>query len=289
MTIEALLSDGVAVMQGSSASPRADAQLLLAVALRRDRTWIAAHSESEPSAEQAEAFARLCARRHEGAPIAYILGSAGFYGREFTVNENVLVPRPETEHLVEEAIGFVRGPMRVLDVGVGSGAVACTIAAETAASVDGTDVSTGAIEVANCNARRLGVAERCRFYAGDLIEPVRSRRYGVVIANLPYIPTGDLPQPPDPVSFEPREALDGGPDGLALYRKLIPQLPGIVDEGALILLEAAPPTIAELAALANAALPNFTVSIVEDYANLPRYIRATRTHSSGTASPRSGV
>lgn len=274
MTVETLLCDGVAVIEASSGSARADARLLLACALRREPAWIAAHPEAEPSIEQARAFERFCSLRRAGAPVAYILGSAGFCGRDFVVNEHVLVPRPETEHLVEDAIRFLSGPMRVLDVGVGSGAIACTIAAQTQVWVDGTDISPGAIEVARENARRLQVADRCRFYEGDLVEPVRTGRYDVIIANLPYVPTADLPQRPEAASFEPREALDGGPDGLALYRSLVPQLPGIANKESLILLEAAPPTIQNLATLMHSTFPYFTISIVNDYANLPRYVRA---------------
>jgi release factor glutamine methyltransferase len=268
VTVAALLTGGIA---------RADAQVLLAHVLRRDRAWLAAHPEAEPSAEEAQSFEDLRAQRAGGMPIAYILGNAGFYGREFRVDDRVLVPRPETEHLVDEAIAFVRGPMRVLDVGTGCGAIACTIAAETSAQVDATEICTGAIEVAKENARRLDVEDRCTFHLGDLAEPVRGNRYDAIVANLPYVPTADVPRPPDPASFEPRIALDGGPDGLALYRKLIPQLRTIVNKEALILLEATPPTINELATLLCHSLPDFAISVVPDYANLPRYVRAQRS------------
>lgn len=230
--------------------------------------------------EQAKSFATLCERRAAGVPVAYLVGSAFFWGREFVVNEDVLVPRPETEHLVEDALHFIRGPMRVLDVGTGCGAIACTIAAQTPAVVDATDAARAAIEVATKNARHLGVADRCRFYHGDLAEPVRAHRYDAVIANLPYVPTEDLPKRPDPASFEPRAALDGGPDGLALYRRLLAQLPPLNEE-ALILLEAAPPTIERLAHIVRTTLPNFVVSVHSDYANLPRYIRATSAGCEG--------
>jgi release factor glutamine methyltransferase len=197
------------------------------------------------------------------------------------VDESVLVPRPETEHLVEEALEFIReriyprdGPPKVLDVGTGSGAIACTIASETAAKVDATDVSKNALTVAIENARRLGVSERCRFCEGDLVEPVRGNRYDVVIANLPYVPSSDLRQAPDPTAFEPRLALDGGPDGLALYRRLLPQIPQLLTSESLVLLEAAPPTIPMLKELLQTTLPNFAISIGHDYAGLARYIKA---------------
>ncbi len=108
-----------------------------------------------------------------------------------------------------------------------------------------------AIDVATENARRLDVSSRCRFYEGNLIEPVSTERYDVIVANLPYVPTSDLPKPPDPASFEPRIALDGGPTGLRLYEELLPELPSIMNPGALILLECASPTIRQLTKLAR--------------------------------------
>jgi len=273
---------GLGLLSDSSESARADAQLLLAHALGRSREWAVAHPEALLPAEEARGFTALCERRRAGVPIAYLLGSAGFCGREFLVDESVLVPRPETEHLVEEAIEFIRertypreGVPKVLDVGTGCGVIACTIVSETNATVDATDVSNGALTLAIENARRLGVSERCRFYRGDLVEPVRGNRYDVVIANLPYVPSADLSQPPEPASFEPRLAMDGGPDGLELYRRLLSEIENLLNEEALLLLEAAPPTIESLRVLTQGALRNFVISVGHDYAGLPRYIKAT--------------
>jgi release factor glutamine methyltransferase len=268
------LADGTALLHDSSASPRADALLLLAHVLNRGREWLVAHGDATPTLEETEAFQRLSAERCRGVPVAYLLGSAGFYGREFLVNENVLVPRPETEHLVEEALRFIGNrPLRVLDVGIGSGAIACSIAAESRAIVCGTDISPAAIAIAKENARRLGVAERCHFFAGDLTEPVSAERFDLVVANLPYVPTAEIADKPDPVAYEPREALDGGPDGLALYRRLLETLAPLVNPNALILLEAAPPTLPGLAAIAKTALPHCSITVGRDYAGLDRYLR----------------
>lgn len=282
MSVSKAIEWGLGLLSESSESARTDTQLMLAHAAGRPREWIVAHPEALLPAEEARAFVALCERRRAGAPIAYLLGSAGFCGREFLVDENVLVPRPETEHLVEDAIEFIRERIyprdrvpEVLDVGTGCGAIACTVASETNATVDATDVSNKALMVAIQNARRLGVRERCRFHEGDLVDPVRGNRYDVVIANLPYVPSADLCQAPDPTAFEPRLALDGGPDGLALYRRLLPQIPQLLTEEALVLLEAAPPTIAMLKELLEITLPNFTISVHHDYAGLARYIKAT--------------
>jgi release factor glutamine methyltransferase len=262
------------LLRDSSASPRADALLLLGHALNREREWIVAHGDATPSREEVRAFERLSTQRSEGVPVAYLLGSAGFYGREFLVNQSVLVPRPETEHLIDEALRFIGSqPLRVLDVGTGSGAIACTIAAETLASVHATDISPAAVAIAGENGRRLGVADRCRFYVGDLTEPVKNERYDVVIANLPYVPTAQIPRKPDPVTYEPREALDGGPDGLAVYRRLLDTLPPLLNPRALILLEAAPPTMLGLSAIVRSALPRSAIAVCRDYAGLDRYLR----------------
>jgi release factor glutamine methyltransferase len=270
------LKSGIAALGASSASARADALLLLSHVARRSRESLVAYPEAALTTRESREFAAFCARRRSGVPIAYLVGSSGFYGREFLVDESVLVPRPETEHLVEEALRFIKEPeaMKILDVGTGCGAIACTIAAETGASLDATDISSEALEIARENARRLGASDRIAFHHGDLAEPVCNRRYDVIVANLPYIPTADLPKAPDPASFEPTIALDGGPDGLSLYRRLLPQIKLMLKEKSLVLLETAPPTIEKLKELVRSTLPNFAISVGCDYAGLARYIKA---------------
>ena len=209
-TVSAILARGVIALAKSSDSARADAHILLAHALGRDREWLVANAEGFLNRPQVEKYQTLIERRAAGTPIPYILGSAWFYGREFTVNDQVLIPRPETEHLVDEAVAFLRARVNpnlpkalltVLDVGVGSGAIGCSIAAEVPnAAVEGTDASPAAIKVAEHNARRLNVHARCKFYLGDLAGPVTERRYDVLVANLPYIPSADVPAAPNPVA-----------------------------------------------------------------------------------------
>ncbi len=244
----------------------------------QSREWIVAHGDAQLFEADFARFIDACERRRRGEPVAYITGCTWFYGREFIVDKSVLIPRPETEHLVDEAVHFIRAlgsPCRVLDIGTGSGAIACAIAAETNAVVDATDVSPAAVAVAARNARRLGVSERCRFLCGDLAAPVKDERYDVVVANLPYVPTTDLPPAPDSTSFEPRAALDGGPDGLAVYRALFRGIADLVTAKAVVLLEAAPPTIDDLMKLTQASLSDFTLSVGRDYAGLTRYVKGT--------------
>jgi release factor glutamine methyltransferase len=282
-TVAQTLARGIVALAKNGDSPRADAMVLLAHVLGRDRAWVAAHGEAFLSKPQSEKFSALCDVRAHGTPMAYILGFAGFYGREFAVNEHVLVPRPETEHLVDEALAFIKARINpnlpkqfvtALDVGVGSGAIACTIAAENAnVFVEGTDTSSAALKIAQHNARRLNVITRCRFHYGSLAMPVGDRTFDVVVANLPYIPTADVPQPPHPAGYEPREALDGGADGLDAYRKFLPSAPSLLKPGGLLLLEAAPPTIDGLALLVGQAFPRIDFEVAEDYAGLARYVK----------------
>jgi len=248
--------------------------------LGREAGWLVANAE-QPIAESARVEALRAVRaRSTGLPLAYILGQWSFFGYEFEINADVLVPRPETEHLVEAALDFLKRhsrneavPLRVLDVGTGSGAIACTIAAECPqAIIDATDLSAAALAVAKRNASALGVRERCTFWLGDLATPVRGKRYDCVIANLPYVPSADVPRVPEPAGYEPRNAIDGGADGLVTYRRLLPQLSPLLCSGALVLLEAAPPTIAGLLTVARAQFPNASLEIGRDYGARERFV-----------------
>ena len=282
-SVSEVLARGIVALAKYVESPRSDAQLLLASVIGRDRAWILAHGDSFLSRQQSERFGELCEKRASGMPVAYILGTAGFYGREFVVNDKVLVPRPESEVLVEDMLSYLRTRLdpaypkqllTVLDIGTGSGAIACTLAAELAAvTVEGVDISLAALKVAEHNARRFNVFAKCKFRFGDLASGIGDRHFDAVVANLPYIPTGQIPKRPDPVSFEPQEALDGGPDGLALYRRLLPMLPSLLKPGALVLLEAAPPTIAGLVELARASFPRDEILVGRDLGGLERYVR----------------
>ncbi len=278
LTVGETLSHGTSLLSESGLEGRADALILLAHVLGRSREWIVAHGEAKVSEADLALFIDLCERGRLGEPVSYITGTAWFYGREFSVDRSVLIPRPETEHLVDEALTFLRRlgtECRVLDVGTGSGAIACSMAAETNAVADATDVSPQAVAIAARNAERLGVDHRCRFLCGDLAAPVAGRRYDAVIANLPYVPTADLRAAPDPTSFEPRVALDGGRDGLTVYRALLSGIADLVTARAVVLLEAAPPTIEGLKELTRASLPDFTVTVCHDYAGLARYVKGT--------------
>ena len=203
---------------------RLDADALLRHTLGVNWAWVLAHGSDELGAESAARFASLVERRAGGEPVQYILGEAEFYGLPFRVTPDVLIPRPETEHLVEEAIrlaGEFAQP-RIVDVGSGSGAIAVALAHKLPeARVTSIDISTKALEIARGNASRNGVS--VRFLEGDLLAPVGRERFEIVVSNPPYVPLADKDSLSVEVrEFEPSLALFAGPDGLDVYRRLIP-------------------------------------------------------------------
>ncbi len=198
--------------------PRLDAELLLGEAMGRERAALMADSGAEVPAGAARTFGEMVRRRLRREPVAYILGRKGFRGIELGVDRRVLIPRPETELLVEVALE--RAPARLLDVGTGSGAIALAVADELpGCEVTATDTSAGALEVARANAERLGLAGRVRFVEGTLPE---AGEFDLILANLPYVAERDWPSlQPEVTQWEPREALLAGEDGLDAYRDLI--------------------------------------------------------------------
>jgi release factor glutamine methyltransferase len=283
------------------ASPGADARLLMGHVLGRDGAWLLAHGDEPLAVDEAARFAHLVASRAEGIPVPYLTGEAWFFGHRFAVTRDVLVPRPETETLVERALAFLRerlggrvsgarresgtqglddreSAQRVCDVGTGSGAIAVSLAcALPDALFTAIEVSPAALAVAEANVAAHGVANRVSLRLGDLLEGLEALpAFDCITANLPYVPAEQIPGPPDPLAFEPRLALDGGADGLELYRRLLHRVPErLAREGAL-LMEAAPPTIAALAALTRAALPEAKVEVVADAGGLARLVVARR-------------
>ena len=210
---------------GGSPSPRLDAEVLLMRFLGIDRLQLCLQPERELSQEEAAGFARWVERRHLGEPVAYILGEKEFWSLRFEVSREVLIPRPETECLIEEVLRLYRPPgegLRILDIGTGSGAIGVVLARELpAARVVATDISPGAIAVARRNAMAHGVAGRMEFFQGDLFAAV-SGDLDIICSNPPYIP--DVPYgllPAGIRDFEPRGALIAGPDGMDFHRRII--------------------------------------------------------------------
>jgi release factor glutamine methyltransferase len=221
---EALDSAVDALRAAGVEDPRLDAALLLAEATGWSRAALVADPATEVPPAAARSFGEMVRRRLRREPVAYILGRKGFRGIELAVDPRVLIPRPETELLVELALE-VR-PDRVLDVGTGSGAIALAVADELPeCEVTATDTSPGALAVARENAERLGLADRVRFLEGTLPE---NESFDLILANLPYVAERDWPTlQPEVAQWEPRDALLAGPDGLDAYRSLISKSAGL--------------------------------------------------------------
>ncbi|MBI2756533.1 MAG: peptide chain release factor N(5)-glutamine methyltransferase [Chloroflexi bacterium] len=261
-------------------TPRLDATLLLAEATGLGRATILAHPETRLSPLEAAAFEALVARRVQGEPVAYILGRREFYGRSFTVDPRVLIPRPETEPLVEHAIRAVRRlrgpadvqPFVVVDVGTGTGAIAITVALEAASPVLAVDVSTEALLLADENRRALGAEALVELRQSDLLDRVEGPIH-VLLANLPYIPD-DRVLTREVAAYEPALALRGGPDGSRLIRRLLDQAVSKLAPTAEVLLEIDDAAQGQpLAAFARTLFPAATVAVLRDAAGLERVLR----------------
>jgi release factor glutamine methyltransferase len=224
-----------------SPSPRLDAEVLLMHLLKTDRLQLCTHSEKNLTEAEVASYSRWVARRRRGEPVAYIVGEKEFWSLVFQVNADVLIPRPETECLIEEVIGCCgreTDEPRIIDIGTGSGAIGVVLAGEVpAARVVATDISSGALEVARRNAVRHGVADRMEFLQGDLYAAA-SGVFDIVVSNPPYILDDAYPLLPEGIrAFEPREALVAGPDGAAFHRRIIREGVSRLKAGGWIFLE----------------------------------------------------
>lgn len=258
---------------------RLDAELLLAAVLGMSRARVLARGHTPMRRPARGHFAALIQRRARGEPVAYILGQRAFYGREFRVDRRVLIPRPETEELVDRALDTLEGrpAPRIADIGTGSGAIGVTLAAERPdVRVVATDISSEALSVARDNARRHGVDDQMSFLQGSLLEPLEGPPpFDLIAANLPYVGTDESPQlAPDVRDYEPHVALFAGRDGLDLFPAFFTQLaarPLLAPDGVL-LLEIGYAHGAALERMARDLLPAFHVQIHKDLAHHDRII-----------------
>lgn len=253
-TAKLLLEAGAQRLRQVSDTPELDVQVLLAKLMHRSRSWLAAHLETVPDPKTVVAFEEALRRLEAGEPLPYVLGEWEFYRLTFYVTPDVLIPRPETELLVERAIAWLRQrikaiekhadssfgvlPLRVLDVGTGSGCIAIALAVNVPQiAVVATDISAPALEVARRNAERFKVADRITFMEADLApQTLEASPFHLIVANLPYIPTETLHKLPI-YGREPTVALDGGADGLAVIRRLLQRAPRLLLPGGRMILE----------------------------------------------------
>src|SRR4051812_27908193 len=251
-----------------------DADLLLAFAAGTTKEDILAHPERPLADADAERFESLVERRCAGEPVAYLRGWKEFYGLRFAVDPRVLIPRPETETLVDEARRVIAGrPVTVVDVGTGSGAIACALAFhERTAHLIATDVSPAALAVARANALSLGVGDRVEFREGDLMGPIEAR-VELVCANLPYLredALAALEGERTSLAFEPRGGVVAGGDGLAVIRRAIGALPRVLAPGADALFKCDPPQSKPIAELMNGI--GLVTRIVRDLSGAERVV-----------------
>ena len=263
-----------------SESAALDAQLLLAHVTGLARTTILAYPERPLAPEDAESYSELVTRRVAREPVAYLTGHREFMGQDFLTDARALIPRPETELLVEAALDEVRARLAepispapvVADIGTGSGAIAVALAhlEPRLATIYATDISADALALARENAQRMGVAERIRFLEGDLLLPL-PEPVDVLLANLPYVASRDAPTLSDDVRrYEPSLALYGDDDGLGHLRRLFAQMPTWLKPGATIMLEFGYDQRAAIVTLAQTSLPAAEIRIVADYAGWDR-------------------
>ncbi len=258
---------------------RRDAETLLLHLLGTGKAWLLAHAEAPLPGEPARRYAELLERRLRGEPIQYLTGEAEFYGLPFRITPDVLIPRPETEHLVEKAIALARGfaAPRIVDVGTGSGAIAVALGGALAhAQLTAIDLSAAALEIARENAARNGVAGRIRFLPGDLLAPVAGEAFEMVVSNPPYVPAADRATLSVEVrEYEPALALFAGEDGLEVYRRLIPAAFEALAPGGFLALEIGCGQQQAVAALL--ARSGFeTVEFLPDLQGIPRVASARR-------------
>lgn len=262
------------ILEEVSETAALDAQTLLAHIVGRPRAWLLAHPGDDLTDEQARALQAALERLQAGEPLPYILGHWEFYGLDFAVSPAVLIPRPETELLIERALIWLRmhpGQRQAVDVGCGSGCIAISLAVHIPdLHLTAVDISMSALHLAQANARRHAAAERIAWMQSDLLGALTGQ-FNLICANLPYIPESILPSLAV-ARYEPRLALDGGEDGLALIRCLLDQAAARLAPDGLALLEIEASQGEAVCALAQAAFPAAHVTVLPDLAGHMRLV-----------------
>lgn len=266
-----------------SDTPNLDSQVLLAEVLGQPRAWVMAHPEAELNEKQAARLQSQLQRLDSGEPLPYVLGHWEFYGLDFLLSPAVLIPRPETELLVDQALAWLQANPsrnRVADVGTGSGCIAVSLAVHHPdLRVTASDLSTAALETARQNTTRHGVQRQVRLVQADLLAGLKGP-FDLICANPPYIPRNELKKL-KVFQREPGLALDGGPDGLTLIRRLLAEAPQRLAAGGLLLIEIEATLGKQVLTLARQFLPGARWQILPDLAGRERLLRVELSDSSG--------
>jgi release factor glutamine methyltransferase len=264
--------------QAGVRNPERDAELLLLYTTGLSRTDLITKPEHGLRADEENRYREAIARRAHSEPVQYITGEREFYGLRFAVTPGVLIPRPETEHLVEAALERIppNAPFRIADVGTGSGAIAIALAvARPLAKITAIDISPAALRVATQNASAHGVAERIEFVEADLLDGIAARSFDIVVSNPPYIADGERETLDAEVKdYEPANALFAGPIGLEIYERLIPQASHVLQPGAWLLMEVGAGQQLQLSRLLKGWS---NIGFVPDLQGIPRVVLAERT------------
>jgi release factor glutamine methyltransferase len=279
-TVSRLLDwTGKYLAEKGSESPRLDTEVLLARAMDCKRIQLYTRHDEEVADDARQRFKALIRDRVEGCPVAYLVGKKEFYSLELEVNRSVLIPRPDTETVVEESLRLMKemAEPAVLDVGTGSGAIAIAVAKYCkTAKVTAIDISAAALEVAARNAARHDVAGRVRFVQGDLFSPLPAgEKFDFVLSNPPYIPHDDVAKLPAGVrDYEPHQALDGGPTGLEVLGRLVKEAPERLQPGGYLIVEIGSPQEAPARRVIEGQGGLELGKTVYDSAGHPRVLRA---------------
>ncbi len=286
LTVREALQEAVAFLSRAGVeSARIDAEVLLGNTLAGSREEMYLNFDKPLTVNERKLFKQLLQRRAKREPVAYITGKREFWSLDFFVSPDVLVPRPETELLIEIALelaGELNGkvPLRILDLGTGSAAIAVSLARELGdAEIWVTDISSGALSIARANAARHGVEERIRFLQGDIFEPARDHRdfFDMVVSNPPYVRRGEIQDlPPEVRDWEPRQALDGGEDGMDFIRQIVQRGHLYLVGGGFVALEIGADLGGEVAQLFASAGCYCKASVHRDLAGRDRVIVARR-------------
>lgn len=273
MTLHTALRQGAELLESADIeSPRLTAELLLCHALHRDRSYLYAHAEQELREVEWIHYGRYLHERIKRKPLQYITGIQEFYGRPFRVTPDVLIPRPETEHLIETALPLVSDRSAVIDVGAGSGAIAITLALETRRPTVAIDLSAPALAVIRRNADALGAT--VDLLQADLLAPLAPASAGLIVSNPPYVAKSVRASlQPEVLDWEPALALFGGSSGLDFYRRLIPEAERVLKPGGFLVLEIGAGQSAAILALFG---PDWSPpGLIPDLAGIPRIISGT--------------
>ena len=263
-------------------SPRLDAEVLLSHVLGKQRIYLYVHFDEPLQAEELACYRAMIKQRIDRVPVAYILGEKEFMGLTFKVTPDTLVPRPDTEILVQAAVDRLKqwtdGTVRLADIGTGSGAICLSVLSMLdGVTADTVDISPAARAVAEENAATLGLSERVTFHTGDLLTPIREQQFTAILSNPPYIPEADIQElAPEVRCKEPMTALSGGRDGLDFYRRLCDEAPAMLSDDGFMAFEVGIHQAEDVARLAEASPLIVRTEILKDYAGIDRVVVAWR-------------